>query len=151
MQKSKWEITLVQELVGDKYPFTELNIDQYFNHTFGQMFNYVRAYFKTRGGTSRAAYSWEKETVIENAAHEWFNFWNESDFPIHVDEEWFMQTYQESYNGLQTEYVKWGIDEKSPYYRNLIALQNYGVMVVMVYRPRKDHTILETLYIKRFS
>ena len=161
MGNSSWSITVVTESTEDFSGRSLYNLDKIdtlTKHTFGQMFYYVRAFYKTRGGAIYTRLwdkapirnlkpSWEQQTSMELIAWAWFNFTNEPDFEWHIDEAFMLKHYKESLEGSTEEYSKW---DGSIYGDELKKLEMWGIDVLRVYRPRpKSGVILiETVYIK---
>ena len=117
-----WSITVVTESTTDFSGRSLYNLDKVYTmtkHTFGQMFNYVRAFYKTRGGDTYTRLwdkapipkkpSWEQETTIEHIAWAWFNFTNEPDFEWHIDEAFILEHYKESLKDSTEEYSRSGV------------------------------------------
>lgn len=153
---SRWEITLRVETTTDFSGRTLFDFDHdevLTNHTFGQAFNYVRAFYKTRGGNK--PYD-EQHCSFENVNNSWelFNLENDPD-SIHVDEEYFTNTYQEWYKNWLEEYSRWMDSgaEHDPYKSRRETLIEKGVTLFTVYKVQDglNRVLSETLYLKRIA
>ena len=153
---SRWQITVTTEYTTDfsgRSEYIPDHDDMLTNHTFGQTFNYVRGFFKTRGGLKYTKPSWEKPTEVEEHGWNMFNFHNEPDFEWHIDEELFVKKYTDAMEGAIEYYSKWMDTESgaSIYARDRAVLENYGLICLRVYRVQEGlgRILIETVYIKR--
>jgi len=154
---SRWQITVRYETTTDLSGRTLFDFDHdevLTNHTFGQTFNYVRGFFNTRGGNK--PYD-EQHCSFENVNNSWdlFNLGNDSD-SVHVDEEYFVNTYQGWYNNWLEEYSRWmdtTSSEHDPYTSFREMLLDKGVTLFTVYKNQTGlgRVLSETLYLKRVS